>query len=97
MDNQHCMIKGYRDLDAHEVATINMIKEHGVLLAALVQHVQRHIADQYEVLRGDAPEHDLRQHPRCHAEPERWCSIARTHLQEGLSALTRAVAQPEFF
>lgn len=27
----------------------------------------------------------------------RWVSIGRTHLQQGLMALTRSVAQPEFF
>jgi hypothetical protein len=30
-------------------------------------------------------------------EPARWALIACTHLQEGLMALTRAVAQPTFF
>ena len=28
---------------------------------------------------------------------QRWSSIGATHLQEGLMALTRAVAKPEFF
>lgn len=28
---------------------------------------------------------------------QRWVSIGATHLQEGLMALTRAVAQPTFF
>lgn len=28
---------------------------------------------------------------------QRWVSIGATHLQEGLMALTRAVAKPEFF
>jgi hypothetical protein len=31
------------------------------------------------------------------AEPHRWRSIAKTHMQEGLMALTRAVAQPGSF
>ena len=31
------------------------------------------------------------------AEPERWASLARTHFQEGLMALRRAVEQPEHF
>lgn len=28
---------------------------------------------------------------------KRWLAIGRTHLQEGLMALTRAVAKPDFF
>ena len=31
------------------------------------------------------------------AQPERWIAIANTHFQEGLMALTRAVAQPSSF
>lgn len=31
-------------------------------------------------------------------EPDpRWTAIAKTHFQEGLMALTRAVAKPDFF
>ena len=30
-------------------------------------------------------------------EPKRWIAIGTTHLQQGLMALTRAVAQPDFF
>lgn len=28
---------------------------------------------------------------------QRWVSIAETHLQQGLMALTRSIAKPEFF
>lgn len=28
---------------------------------------------------------------------QRWCSIGQTHLQQGLMALTRAIAKPDFF
>jgi len=28
---------------------------------------------------------------------KRWVSIGKTHLQQGLMALTRAIAKPEFF
>ena len=37
---------------------------------------------------------------KVHEHPDtdkRWVSIGRTHLQEGLMALTRAVARPTFF
>jgi len=27
----------------------------------------------------------------------RWVAVGKTHLQQGLMALTRAVAKPEFF
>ena len=34
--------------------------------------------------------------PRNAYDP-RWISVGRTHLQQGLMALTRAVARPDFF
>jgi len=36
----------------------------------------------------------LQEHPET---DKRWVSIGRTHLQEGLMALTRSVARPTFF
>lgn len=37
---------------------------------------------------------NLEAHP---AEPQRWIAIGKTQIQQGLMALTRAVAKPEFF
>ena len=34
--------------------------------------------------------------PATKADP-RWLAIGKTHLQEGLMALTRSIAKPEFF
>ncbi len=31
------------------------------------------------------------------AQPQRWLAIGKTHLQQGLMALTRAIAKPELF
>lgn len=36
MQNQHQLIKGYRDLSAEEIALMNEIKEQGAVLSALV-------------------------------------------------------------
>jgi hypothetical protein len=74
VDNQHRQIKGYRELNEHEITAMNLIKSHGVDLGVLV-----------EAMRDDP------------ALDQRWVSIGATHLQEGLMALTRAVAKPTFF
>lgn len=37
---------------------------------------------------------ELRSNPELE---QRWVSIGMTHMQQGLMALTRAVARPEFF
>jgi hypothetical protein len=46
MDNQHRHIKGYRELDESEIAIMNEIKEHGVLLGALVERLRAADIDQ---------------------------------------------------
>jgi hypothetical protein len=74
MENQHREIKGYRELDAEEIALMNVIKMKGEELGELIATLRA------------APNLD-----------PRWISIGATHLQEGLMALTRAVAKPTFF
>jgi hypothetical protein len=75
MDNQHRMIKGYRELSKAEIDLMNTIKEHGPDLEDLIAELESNdeVVDQ------------------------RWVAIGKTHLQQGLMALTRAVAKPEFF
>ena len=104
MDNQHQLIKGYRDLNEEEISLINEIKANGENLKALSQLVLRHVNKQMQVLQGmpgsselseDEIEAELnRLH---HAEPEMWAGTGIQRLQEGLMFLTRAVAQPTTF
>lgn len=101
MDNQHRKIAGYRELSQADIDMMNTIKGMGPLLEGLLMEVGRHITAQRDACRTveitvmiTDPEEDARLNA---AQPERWASIARTHFQEGLMALTRAVAQPTFF
>ncbi len=54
-------------------------------MAGSAMTVEAHTSAKAEIARIDA------------AQPERWIAIANTHFQEGLMALTRAVAQPSSF
>jgi len=86
-------ITGYRQLTEHEAQLMDRFKitlaaEMQASLAAASAHVLKQRASavtEEESKRVQA------------AEPERWIAIARTHFQEGLMALTRAVAQPGSF
>lgn len=40
MDNQHREIKGYRELDAGEIALMNEVKQAGVALGDLVERLR---------------------------------------------------------
>lgn len=74
-------ITGYRQLSEADAQLMNEIKAVGNELNMLVLKVQQHAVTQ------NVP----------NTEPGRWASIGRTHFQQGLMALTRAVAQPTSF
>ena len=74
MENQHRLIKGYRELSQPEIDAINTIKSLGAEIEA----------EMARVLKAGEPD-------------QRWAAIAKTHFQQGLMALTRAIAKPDFF
>lgn len=88
MDNQHRKIKGYRELSQAEIDLMNEVKTKGEELRVLLE----------KCASVDAPADA----PRPASDPTladaaRWRAIAKTHFQEGLMALTRSVAKPDFF
>jgi len=85
MDNQNRKIFGYRELTQAEIDLINEIKTSGRAMEELVKHVDTFLFS-LSVENG-APDGDAR----------RWLAISKTHFQEGLMALTRAVARPTYF
>ena len=108
MDHQHRKIAGYRELSQADIDMMNAIKAMGPQIETLLAAVGEHIAQcRHPALTEADAQADLEGRPRPdfnatreridRAQPERWAAIARTHFQEGLMALTRAVAQPTFF
>ncbi|MDH7548259.1 Acb2/Tad1 domain-containing protein [Stenotrophomonas geniculata] len=85
MENQHRKITGYRELSQAEIDLMNEIKAKGAELGALVKRLE------------DNQARTTAEHGSGDAEPFRWIAIGKTHLQQGLMALTRAVAKPESF
>ena len=75
MENQHKLIKGYRDLSQQEINVMNEVKALGTQCELLLEKIARDEA----------------------APDQRWVSIARTHLQEGIMALVRSIAKPTSF
>lgn len=95
MDNQHKIIKGYRDLSQEEIDLMNEIKAHGEATQALHQRVAEHLSRQSVAARESTS--DFERSRIQHAEPGRWLAMARTDLQVGIMKLVRAVAQPTTF
>lgn len=85
MENQHRKITGYRELDQAEIDLMNEIKAKGVELGELIKKLE------------DNQVRITAEHGTGDAEPYRWIAIGKTSLQQGLMALTRAVAKPEAF
>jgi hypothetical protein len=101
-------ITGYRKLNEAEVELMNEIKAEGARLDALHLRIAGYLSTEREIKQAAAqaaklaPEDEAS--PECvelrrfsDAQPERWAALGKTHLQEGLMALTRAVAQPTTF
>lgn len=104
MENQHRKISGYRELSQTEIDLMNKIKAKGVDLEDLLQEIKMHVAEQTGDARAESKNHpgypygsSGEEERLQNADPNRWLSIARTDLQTGLMALTRAVAQPTTF
>ena len=96
MDNQHRKIAGYGELSQADIDMMNTIKAMGRQMEELLAQVASHVQDQRKAAHG-AGDQGVENSRMDRAQPERWAAIARTHFQEGLMALTRAVAQPTFF
>lgn len=89
MDNQHRQITGYRELTQAEIDLLNKVKDTGRQLQELIYECRG-----FDVMEGKNGD---REHDDVLDEASRWRSIAQTHLQQGLMALTRSVAKPGHF
>lgn len=98
MENQHRIIKGYRELSAEEIALMNEVKEAGAALGLLLEKVENHIEKQYAAIWDDDLELNEAESNRLdEAEPFAWHLSAKNALQVGIMKLVRAVAQPTTF
>ena len=88
-------ITGYRQLNETEAALMNEIKAQGITLDGLARKVSAHVSAQVVAAMNDPSKVEMQRIDD--AGPQRWIAMARTDLQTGLMALTRAVAQPTTF
>jgi hypothetical protein len=92
MDNQHKLIKGYRDLSQEEIDLMNEIKT----CAERVKQLVAKVWDAAPEVDDDSDGNEF--HPSDAAvEHQRWCWMGRDQLQQGFMALIRAVAKPQSF
>jgi hypothetical protein len=78
VDNQHRQIEGYRDLQQDEIDLMNKVKEAEIKLGEVWKQTVQAGNDETVAATVDM----------------RWANIAKTHFQEGFSALVRSIAKP---
>lgn len=88
MENQHRLIKGFRDLSAAEIGLMNEVKELAERVGQLVEKLRT--SDYMGSTNDPLLEIRATADPRCVAH-------ARTQLQDGFMWLSRSVAKPESF
>lgn len=91
MKDQHTKITGYRDLSASEIDMMNKIKALGIEMGSLVAELQS--------IPPTPPGSPVLDNDSWYGKTadQLWIAIGKTHLQEGLMALTRGIAQPTVF
>ena len=88
MDNQHKMIKGYRDLSQEEIDAMNLVKGRAQNVSETVTYVERMVDKMPEDTEAEIAEK---------AEAARWLNEGKMELQKGFMAVTRAIARPTSF
>lgn len=83
VDNQHKLIKGYRDLSQAEIDLMNEGKALAEQVGAWIAKLEASTEFETAVL------------PQ--ALDTRWLAIGKTHLQQGFMAAIRAIAKPTTF
>lgn len=91
MENQHRLVKGYRDLNQKEIDFMNEIKEISIKVGQLFSKVEESISFENNPDRMPGQDDELI------IESQRWASIAKIDLQKGFMALARAIAKPTTF
>lgn len=98
MDQQHTLIKGYRDLTQQEIDLMNRIKAFGPELEKLCDELFEYHVNQCQNAESEAANGKPDEYNRLMAAaPLLWLGEGRLRLQMGLMSLIRSVAQPTSF
>jgi hypothetical protein len=82
MDNQHKLIKGYRDLSQQEIDLINEGKELSAQVGAWISKLEESLNFEIRNLVDPDP---------------RWLEAGKTDLQKGFMSVIRSIAKPTSF
>lgn len=92
MENQHRLIKTYRELNQTEIDLMNECKLLEAQFHALHEKIGNHVQKQCDI--ADIADDNTEYNRLSQATPYRWLAISKTNVEQGFMALVRAVAQP---
>ena len=85
-------VTGYRTLTQADVDLMNDIKKAEAAYLAVVRYAADRVEDAYEAALNSGDEAEMLR--IADANPRRWISIGRTHVEQATMAVCRAIAQP---
>ena len=83
MENQHKLIKGYRDLSQEEIDLMNEGKELASSVGEWIEKLEKSTVNVNSV--------------NIYIADKRWLEIGKTDLQKGFMATIRSIARPTTF
>ena len=92
MENQHRLIKTYRELSQTEIDLMNECKVLEAQFHALHSKIHSHVSLQNH--KAEASDNLIEDARLRDSTPFRWLAISKTDVEQGFMALVRAVAQP---
>lgn len=92
MENQHRLIKTYRELNQTEIDLMNECKLLEAHFHVLHEKISNHVQKQCDI--ADSADDNTEYDRLADATPYRWLAISKTNVEQGFMALVRAVAQP---
>ena len=92
MENQHRLIKTYRELSQTEIDLMNECKMLEAQYHELHAKIHSHVSVQAHTAEGS--DNVVEQDRLKDSAPFRWLAVSKTNVEQGMMALVRAVAQP---
>ena len=95
MENQHRLIKGYRELDEEDVQLMNEIKEAEKEILALTRKIKARIDAHHPTRRAHQSDAEWEWEGENWQQAGRWLHGGQRDLELGFMQLVRSVARPD--
>lgn len=97
MENQHRLIKNYRELTKTEIELMNQVKDMGDELLKLMNQVEAFVIDRHdtEVSTGVYSNYEGDENKEFQNESKRWIDEGKFELQKSVMYAVRSITRPK--